>query len=106
MRATTFNHVSVRARSLAESVWFYTEIFGMERIPSPVFRIPTAWFRLGQQQLHLFESDIPAPSVHHFALNVDDFEAVYVKALALGIEDGDTWSRSTGRTSQRSIPPS
>ena len=66
MRATTFNHVSIRARSLAASLWFYTEIFRMERIPSPVFR--------------------------HFALNVDDFEAVYVKAMALGIEDRETWS--------------
>lgn len=91
MPATSFNHVSVRARSLAVSTWFYTEIFGMERIPSPVFRMPTAWLRLGQQQLHLLESEPPAPARQHFALNVDDFEAVYVKAIDFGIEDRDTW---------------
>jgi len=91
MRATAINHVSVRARRLAISVWFYTEIFGMERIPSPVFRMPTAWLRVGRQQLHLVESESPAPHLQHFALNVDDFEDIYAKALAMGVEDRDTW---------------
>jgi lactoylglutathione lyase len=91
MRATAFNHVSVPARSLAASVSFYTEVFGMEPIPSPTFRQPTAWFRLGRQELHLFERDVAAPRFQHFALNVDDFEAIYVKALALGIEDRGAW---------------
>ena len=91
MRATTFNHVSVGARSLAESVNFYTDLFGMERVPSPVFRYPTAWLRVGDRELHLIERDDRVPRSQHFALEVDDFEAVYVKAMALGIEDRETW---------------
>ena len=83
MRATTFNHVSVGARSLAESVRFYMDLFGMERIPSPTFRYPTAWLRLGDRQLHLVEREAAAPRFHHFAVTVDDFEAVYLKAIAL-----------------------
>jgi catechol 2,3-dioxygenase-like lactoylglutathione lyase family enzyme len=92
MRTTSFNHVSVGARSLPESVRFYTDVFGMERIPSPVFRYPTAWLRLGDMQLHLVERNGPGPGAHHFAVNVDDFEAVYLKVMALGIEDRQTWS--------------
>jgi catechol 2,3-dioxygenase-like lactoylglutathione lyase family enzyme len=91
-RATTFNHVSIHAKSLEQSVAFYTDLFGMERIPSPVFRLPTAWLRVGDQELHLFVHDAPAPRLQHFALAVADFEAVYVKAKALGILDPDTWS--------------
>lgn len=92
LRATSFNHVSVPAESLARSVAFYTEVFGMEGIPSPVFHQPTAWFRLGDQELHLFERDTPSPRFQHFSLNVDDFEAVYLKVMALGIEDRESWS--------------
>ena len=91
MRATTFNHVGVAARSLDESLAFYTGIFGMEQIPSPAFRQPAAWLRLGDHELHLFQRDSAAPRVQHFALNVDDFEAVYVTAKTLDILDWNTW---------------
>lgn len=91
MRATTFNHVSITARSLAESLRFYTDLFGMERLPSPTFRYPTAWLRLGDHELHLIERDDATPRFQHFALNVDDFEAIYVKAMTLGIEDRESW---------------
>jgi hypothetical protein len=46
------------------------------------------WLRLGEQQLHLFESneDEPQPR-QHLALDVEDFDAVYAKAKELGILD-------------------
>jgi catechol 2,3-dioxygenase-like lactoylglutathione lyase family enzyme len=92
MRGTTFNHVSIHAKSIADSVPFYTNVFGMKQIPHPVFRQPVAWLLVGEQELHLFESDTPAPALQHFALSVDDFEAVYVTAKALGILDDESWS--------------
>ena len=82
MRATTLNHISIHAEDLDESPAFYTHVFGMQRIPSPSFRHPVAWLRLGDQELHLFQRDTPAPPLHHFALNVDDFEAVYIRAAS------------------------
>lgn len=91
MRATSLNHVSIHAYDLEESVRFYTEIFGMERIPSPNFRHPVQWLRLGEQQLHLFNRDTPAPEFHHIGLNVDDFETAYLKARELGIQETDSW---------------
>ena len=61
----------------------------MEEIPAPNFSSPVRWLRVGGLQLHLFESDVPAPARHHFGIDVDDFEAAYIKAKELGIEDED-----------------
>jgi YD repeat-containing protein len=91
MRATGFNHVSISARNLDESVRFYTEVFGMEKIPTYDFAFPVQYLRLGDLQLHLFERDTPAPEFHHIGINVDDFEAAYLKAKELGIREGSAF---------------
>ena len=86
MQVTGFTHVSIHAHDLEESVRFYKEIFEMEEIPSPNLAISVRWMRIGDLQLHLFQSDESAPSTHHFGLNVDDFEAAYRKANEFDIE--------------------
>ena len=91
MRATAINHVSVSASDLEESIRFYEEVFGMKRVATPIFARPVVWLQLGDQQLHLFEDRGDVPRYHHFALDVDDVEAVYVKAKELGVLDGDTF---------------
>jgi lactoylglutathione lyase len=90
VRATRINHVSIHADDLEESVRFYVEVFGMERLPSPNFDMPVEWLRLGDQQLHLFRRETPAPQFHHLAFDVDDFEGVYRRAQELGIVDRRT----------------
>jgi hypothetical protein len=77
-----------------ESLRFYTDVLGMERVPSPDFGLHVEWLRLGGQQLHLFERDTPAPQFHHIALDVDDFEAAYLKAKELGLLDEDAFGAS------------
>ena len=94
MRATRFNHVSVHALDLDESLRFYVDVFGMERLPSPNFSAHVEWLRVGEQQLHLFKSENPAPRSHHFALDVDDFEAAYRKAKELELLDDETFGAS------------
>ena len=91
MGATGFTHVSVHAYDLEESARFYRELFGMEEVPAPDFPFPVRWFRVGGLQLHLFQSDSPAPSGHHFGLDVDDFEAVCERARKLGVVDGSDY---------------
>jgi len=86
MRATGFTHVSVSARDLEESIRFYRGFFGMEEVPSPDFSGPVRWLRVGDLQLHLFLDDAPAPARHHFAFDVDDFEAAYRKAQEAGVQ--------------------
>ncbi len=87
MRATGFTHVSIGARDLEESARFYKDFFGMEEVPSPDFPGPVRWLRVGELQLHLFLDEEPAPAWHHFALDVDDFEAAYARAEELGVRD-------------------
>jgi len=87
MTANGFTHVSVHAHDLDESVRFYKELFGMEELPAPRFPSPMGWLRVGDLQLHLFQSDEPAPSGHHFGLDVDDFEATYEKAQEMGVQE-------------------
>lgn len=92
MRATRFNHVSVHADDLEESARFYEDVFGMERVATPDFGSPRVlWLALGDQQLHLFNRRMDAPHYHHFAIDVDDFEAAYVKARELGLLDSATF---------------
>jgi YD repeat-containing protein len=94
MRAVRFNHVSIHANDLDESTRFYEEVFGMERLPTPRFRQPVRWLRLGDQQLHLFQrEDAESPPYHHLGLDVDDFEAVYKAAKERGLLDHETWQR-------------
>src|SRR6266516_1115882 len=92
VRATRINHVSISATDLEESTRFYEGLFGMERLPTAKFSQPVQWLRLGDQQLHLFErKGTEAPSYHHLGLDVDDFDAVYLKAKELGLLDRGTW---------------
>jgi catechol 2,3-dioxygenase-like lactoylglutathione lyase family enzyme len=85
MRATGFNHVSVHANDLDESVRFYTEVFGMEKIPTYDFGFPVQYLRLGDLQLHLFQRpEAEAPMLHHIGINVDDFEEAFFRLKELG----------------------
>jgi catechol 2,3-dioxygenase-like lactoylglutathione lyase family enzyme len=88
MSASSINHVSVHAIDLDESIQFYEQVFGMERIATPNFPFPEQWMRLGSQQLHLFVREgASAPTFHHVGLNVDDFERVFWLAREQGFHD-------------------
>jgi YD repeat-containing protein len=88
VRAVALNHVSIPARDLEESARFYESVFGLERVPTPTFSVDVVWMRLGDVQLHLFEQRDNAPTrFHHFGVEVDDFEAFYVRLGELGILD-------------------
>ncbi len=90
MGTTGFTHVSIHAHDLDESVRFYQELFEMEEIPAPDFPFPVRWLRVGDLQLHLFQSDEAAPGGHHIGIEVDDFEAAHerVKKHGARIEEG------------------
>jgi len=90
MRATALNHVSIPAVDVGESLRFYRDLFGMEQVPAPNFGMRVCWLRLGDLQLHLFEvANHPGRTYQHFAIEVDDFESIYRRALELGaFEEG------------------
>jgi catechol 2,3-dioxygenase-like lactoylglutathione lyase family enzyme len=82
---TRLNHVSIQADDIEASGRFYEQVFGMERLPTPNFGFPVYWLRLGNLQLHLFQTGTPVGGNHHIGLEVDDFEAVYRRLDELGL---------------------
>jgi lactoylglutathione lyase len=92
VKATRFTHVSIHAYDMEASLRFYTEVFGMRHVPSPDFEHRVEWLVLGDQQLHLFLRDTPAPEFHHLGLDVDDFETAYRVASERGMLERDTWA--------------
>jgi lactoylglutathione lyase len=92
VRATRFTHVSIHADDMEASLRFYTEVFGMRHVPSPDFEHRVEWLVLGDQQLHLFLRDTPAPEFHHLGFEVDDFETAYRVACEHGLLERDTWA--------------
>jgi catechol 2,3-dioxygenase-like lactoylglutathione lyase family enzyme len=88
MRATRFNHVSIPCRDLDESERFYRDAFGLDRLPSFEFRFPVRYLGVGEQQLHLMQLPEEQPLANqHFAVDVDDFEAAFVRLRDLGALD-------------------
>lgn len=85
MRATRINHVSINAADVEESGRFWEQVFGLERLPAPNFGFPVYWLRLGDTQLHLFQTGSLAGGNHHLGIEVDDFEGVYRRLLELGL---------------------
>jgi len=79
-----FNHVAIDVDDLEATVAFYTDLFDMERAPTPDFGRPYAWLEFGDQQLHLIERGDAPPENQHFALIVDDFETVWDRAVDRG----------------------
>ncbi|MDF0597608.1 VOC family protein [Psychromarinibacter halotolerans] len=89
MKAIRFNHLAVSTTDIEASVKFYMEVFGLEKLPTYNFGIPCQYLRMGEkQQLHIFQ--VPNENVpvrQHFAVDVDDFTAVYKKAKEAGYLD-------------------
>ena len=84
-----FNHVAIDVDDLEGTVEFYTDLFDMERAPTPDFGRPYAWLEFGDQQLHLIERGGEPPENQHFALIVDDFETVWDRAVDRGVIGDD-----------------
>lgn len=89
--AAALNHVGVIVDDLEESIRFYEEMFGLERLVAPTFAVPVAWLRAGDLQVHLTER--PGGRSGHFALSVDDLATFYRRA----VDNGSLWQDDHGR---------
>ncbi len=85
------HHVSIPVQpdQLEAGRAFYARALGLEEIPAPVEFAPgwVIWFRLGAQELHLFEEENAntPPSERHLALEVDDLDAARQRFDELGV---------------------
>jgi len=83
------NHVALDVSDVAASTVFYRDVVGLPELPRPAFGFPGAWLRLGTlQELHLIGNrDRPVGERSgHFALLVDNIEAVAARLRSAGVE--------------------
>jgi glyoxylase I family protein len=78
------HHVNVMFDDIDVAREFYGETLGFEELDRPDFGFPGLWFQMGTQQLHLQPGAAP-DSFQHFALEVDDLDAVLIELAERGL---------------------
>ena len=92
------HHVAINVADLAESVAFYTEVLGLtDRTDRPDLGIDGAWLDAGGQQVHFVVAPVPRNLGQHFAVLVDDLDAVVDELRGRGVEVSDPGDVGPGR---------
>jgi len=92
--------VSINVSDPAAALEFYTSVLGLtERGDRPDFSFDGAWLDAGTEQVHLIEGDVPAACGQHFALAVEDLDAVVFELRAKGVRVTDPVPVGAGRQS-------
>ncbi len=94
VRVQRLQHVSVpRPRGSADAArHFYGGILGLEEIaiPATLAHLDLVWYRVGDDELHLFADERGAGhAAQHFCLQVDDVEALRHRLIAAGLAIGE-----------------
>ena len=100
MRAAGVHHVSLNVSDVAAAKAFYVDVLGLtERTDRPDFGFGGAWLDLGGQQVHLIEGTVPDGVGQHFAIAVDDLDAVVDELRGRGVRVSDPKPVATSRQS-------
>ncbi|MFM2078576.1 MAG: hypothetical protein RJA49_2466 [Actinomycetota bacterium] len=100
MRPLGIHHVSINVRDTAAAVEFYTGVLGLTvRTDRPDFSFAGAWLDLAGQQVHLLEIPMPEERGQHFAVLVDDLDAVVAEIRGGGVTVSDPKPVGSGRQS-------
>jgi glyoxylase I family protein len=92
------HHVSVTVTNLDEALDFYTRVLGMQmRRDRPASLGAGAWLNAGPQQIHLIQGTPPPPCGQHFALLVEDLDAVTIELRAKRVDVSDAVPIGTAR---------
>jgi len=87
MRPLAVHHVSINVADVDAALRFYVGRLGFTvRDDRPDFGFGGAWLDVGGQQVHLIEAEPPAGVGQHFAVLVDDLDAVVTELRAEGLE--------------------
>jgi catechol 2,3-dioxygenase-like lactoylglutathione lyase family enzyme len=86
MKLSGLHHVSLCVTDEDEAVKFYTEVFGFEVLPRPDFGFGGYWLDTGRGQVHLIQADNVPQGGHHFAVQVEDIDAVVDMMRTKGVK--------------------
>ncbi len=78
--------MAINVTDTEAAVRFYVDVLGLRlRDDRPDFGFGGAWLDAGGQQVHLLEAQMPPSLGQHFALHVDDLDAVVAELRGRGI---------------------
>jgi catechol 2,3-dioxygenase-like lactoylglutathione lyase family enzyme len=113
---TILHHLAVLTTDLERARAFYRDAFGLQEIERPPFKIPGAWFAIGDRQIHITlhpqgtfrTKPVIDNNDGHFAIRVEDFEASVAKLVQYGLRedasDGDPKRLFVNRNSAAGYP--
>jgi catechol 2,3-dioxygenase-like lactoylglutathione lyase family enzyme len=101
IKAIGFSHAAVRVSDANRSIAFYEQVLGLKKLPRPDFGFPGAWYGIGDNAIHLIQSENrgrkPDPLGAHVALEVADFDEAKRTLAELGIEFLEAPGNMAGR---------
>ena len=86
MQPKGVHHVSINVDDVDAALAFYVDQLGLKpRTDRPDFGFGGAWLDAGGQQVHLIGAPTPPAQGQHFALQVEDLDAVIVELRGGGV---------------------
>jgi len=95
MAQRLLDHTSICVTNVERSRQFYEGLLGLTPTQRPDFGFPGMWYQLGEGQLHLIQRERTTASADdetvnaadpHFAIQVDDLEAMRRRIQAAGVQ--------------------
>lgn len=86
MKPAGVHHVAICVTDAEKGLAFFRDVLGMTQLPRPDFGDHGYWLDAGGQQVHLMESDNQPLGADHFAIRVDDIDAVVAELQEQGVE--------------------
>jgi glyoxylase I family protein len=90
VRTLGVHHVAINVDDVDAAVRFYVDALGMSvRDDRPDLGFAGAWLDAGGQQVHLLEAPVPDNRGQHFAIWVEDLDAVVGELRGRGLQVSD-----------------
>ena len=95
MATRLLDHTSICVTDVERSRQFYEGLLGLTSVQRPDFGFPGMWYQIGAGQLHLIQrersgasrdSDTLDPTDPHFAIQVDDLDAMRRRLETAGLQ--------------------
>lgn len=93
--SNSIQHVNVMVDDLDAAIEFYGDVLGLTRATTPDLGFPAQFFAVDDhQEIHVNQLGDVHPERSHFCLRLDDFNAVFNRALDRGLFETETWGQA------------